>query len=211
MNKLQLLTIKSDDSEKWIKYYKLETKRYYEKILQFIPVRQNILEIGCGSGLFYKDFEHILTNMNNTYTCIDIDDTIIEHAKKHRLNYVDFLLKDINDITDIGKYDILLLVQSYIQIPNINNIFKKYFEQNPNGMIIMCNTVVIESLSPPLEFVKSSVLPIVFNNDSMKGQSLTIDKIEFLERQLNVSITNIKIASTAFIFDQYLTILRKKI
>ena len=44
MNAIKLLTIQKDDKQKWVKYYELETHRYYDYILNFIPNNQNILE-----------------------------------------------------------------------------------------------------------------------------------------------------------------------
>ena len=84
MDIIKLLTIKKDDNQKWIKYYELETYKYYDYIIKMdiLPCNKNILEIGGGGGIFYSKYKDELTKKNNKYTCIDIHKKSIEYAKK---------------------------------------------------------------------------------------------------------------------------------
>ncbi len=209
MNKIiKLLSLQKEDKEKWIKYYHLETHVYYDYIVNIIPSNKNILEIGCGGGVFYNQYKNILSNLNNTYTCIDIDKGGIEYGAKNS-DYVNFYVRDIHDFSkdELKKFDILLLVQSYIQIDNIEVIFKNYFESNPNGQIMMVNTIFPNTLNKMITIVKSKIFPIILNNDCVSGKSLTLQKIEELESFLNKKIINIKICKSLSGFDEYLTII----
>ncbi len=209
MNAIKLLTIQKDDKQKWVKYYELETHRYYDYILNFIPNNQNILEIGSGGGLFYKKHQTVLTKRNNKYTCIDIDEPSIEYSKQ-KCDYVDFYVKDVCAFTetDFEKYDMLLLVQSYIQIPHVERVFKKYFKANPNGCIMMINTIFPAFLSEFMSFCKSYIVPMLFNNNCVSGKALTFDEIEQLGVYLERTVTNIYICKSLSGFSEYLTIIR---
>ena len=50
MDIIKLLSIKKDDEQKWVKYYGLETYRYYDYVINILPNNQKILEIGSGGG-----------------------------------------------------------------------------------------------------------------------------------------------------------------
>ena len=52
MDIIKLLSIKKDDEQKWVKYYGLETYRYYDYVINILPNNQKILEIGSGGGYF---------------------------------------------------------------------------------------------------------------------------------------------------------------
>ena len=43
MDIIKLLSIDEKDKHKWVKYYKLETYKYYDYIINIIPNNQNIL------------------------------------------------------------------------------------------------------------------------------------------------------------------------
>jgi 2-polyprenyl-3-methyl-5-hydroxy-6-metoxy-1,4-benzoquinol methylase len=174
--------------------------------MDILPSNKNILEIGSGGGIFYSKYKDILTKKNNNYTCIDIHKESIEYCKK-KSNYVDFYVKDILEFTkkDLKEFDMLLLVQSYIQIPDIDKIFKKYFKVNPNGRIIMVNTVFPVTLSNIIKNIKTHVLPAIANNDCVSGDAMNIYKIKKLEKYLNRKIKNTIISTSVFGFHQYLT------
>ena len=209
MDIIKLLSIKKEDEQKWVKYYSLETYKYYDYVINILPNNQKILEIGSGGGVFYTKYKDILTNRNNKYTCIDIDKPSIEYSKK-ACDYVDFFVKDIGEFIeeDFRPYDILLLVQSYIQIPNIENIFKMYFRANPNGCIMMINTIFSSLMSGIATLIKTHVLPLIFNNDCVSGKALTLNDIDNLGQYLDRRITNIYICRSLIGFSEYLTVIR---
>jgi len=120
---------------------------------------------------------------------------------------VDFYVKDICDFTkkDLEEFDVLLLVQSYIQISNIDKIFKNFFEVNPNGRIIMVNTIFPVILSKFIQNIKTHVIPKIANNDCASGKALTKYEIKKLEKFLNRKIKNTIISTSSIGFPQYLT------
>ena len=149
-----------------------------------------------------------MTKRNNKYTCIDIEEANIKYSKQ-RCEYVDFYLKDICDFTEkeLKKFDLILLVQSYIQITNIHLVFKKYFKANPNGCIMMVNTIFPTLLSGIANISKTHLFPIMFNN-CFSGNALTIEQIDDLGHYLKRKIININICKSLSGFDEYLTIIR---
>ena len=209
MDIIKILSIQKEDKNKWVKYYDLETYKYYDYIINLIPNNQNILEIGSGAGIFYSKYKNILTKRKNKYTCIDIDKESIKYSKK-KCNYVDFYVRDISSFTkkEFKKFDLLLLIQSYIQIPNIENIFKRYFKANPNGSIMMINTIFPNVLSYLANICKTHILPAILNNNCVTGKALTLNEIEKIGNYLYRKITNIYICKSLSGFDEYLTIIR---
>ena len=210
INCLEIINIKKDDKDKWVKYYHLETKKYYDYLINLLPKNQNILEIGCGGGVSYEENKKQLIKLNNNYTCIDIYKNAIENCKTNdKLKYVKFLHKDIHSYKgkELGKFDILILIQSYVQIPNIYNVFEKYFKHNPNGYIMMINTIYPSVLVKPSEFIKNIFLPNVFNYYCVISESLTLEKIELLKNNLSRKCVNIKLENSISGMNEYLTII----
>jgi SAM-dependent methyltransferase len=209
MDIIKMLSIKHNDDQKWVKYYELETYKYYNFILNVLPNNQNILEIGSGGGVFYDKNRDILKTRNNKYTCIDIDEPSIEYSKT-KCNYVKFYVKDVCDFSkmEFRQYDILLLVQSYIQLPSADNSFKEYFEANPSGCIMMINTIFPTVLSGIARFCKTRLLPYLLNNNCVSGKALTLRNIDTLGKYLDRTVTNIYICNSLSGFAEYLTIIR---
>jgi len=210
---LSFLSIKEEDKKKWVKYYELETYKYYDyiinNIINIIPKNQCILEVGSGGGVFYYKYKDILTKRNNKYTCIDIDKSSIKYSKNKCGDYVDFYVRYICDFTkkELKKFDLLLLVQSFIQIPNIEKVFKIYFKANPNGCIMMINTIFPNILCDVAMICKTHILPKVVNNNCASGKALTLKEIEKLGNYLNRKIINTKICKSLSGFDEYLTVI----
>lgn len=209
MDIIKLLSIQKEDKQKWVKYYELETYKYYDYIINILPNNQSILEVGSGGGVFYSKHKHILTKRNNKYTCIDIDEPSIKYSKQ-KCDYVDFFVKDICDFTekDFKQFDILLLIQSYIQIPKIEKVIKKYFKSKPNGCVMMINTIFPSTISNIASICKTHLLPLLLNNNCVSGRALTLNDIDELGSYLDRKITNIRICKSLSGFDEYLTIIR---
>lgn len=209
MNIIKFLSIQKEDKQKWVKYYNLETFKYYDYIINILPNNQNILEVGSGGGVFYSIHKDTLTKRNNKYTCVDIDEYSIEYSKS-KCDYVDFFVKDICDFTqkDFKQFDLLLLIQSYIQIPNIEKVFKKYFQAKPNGCIMMINTIFSEMSIGIVTIMKTLIFPLLFNNNCVSGISLTMNDLDNLGKYLKRTITNIYIGKSLSGFYEYLTIIR---
>ena len=211
INCLEIITIKKDDKNKWEKYYYLETQKYYDYLINLLPKNQNILEIGSGGGKFYEENKKKIINLNNKYTCIDIDKNAIEKCKSNdKIKYVNFLHKDIHSYKrkELGNFDILILIQSYVQIPKIQKVFENYFKYNANGYIMMINTIYPPILVKPTEFIKNDFLPNILNYDCVISESLTLEKIEFLTNSLSRKCINIKLENSISGMNEYLTIIR---
>lgn len=209
MDIIHFLSIRKNDPKKWVKYYEIETSKYYDYLLNLIPNNQQILEIGSGGGVFYVTHKDILVKKNNQYTCIDINQQSIDYSNT-QCDYVDFQVKNVCDYSteEMAKYDILLLVQSYIQIPNIETVFETYFTANPHGCIMMVNTIFPRSLSTIVSFCKTRILPAILNNDCVSGKALTLREIDDLKKRLGRTVTNIFICKSLSGFSEYLTIIR---
>lgn len=208
MDIINFLSIRKNDKHKWVKYYELETHKYYDYIVDILPSNTTILEIGSGGGIFYNKHMNALIAKNNKYTGIDINENNITYSNEN-CDYVDFRVNDVSSYTesDFQQFNVLLLVQSYVQIPNIEDIFKRYFLANPNGSIIMVNTIFPNFLGKIMTVLKTHVLPIVFNNDCVSGKALTIKDIDQLGVYLGKEITNSKICKSLSGFDEYVTII----
>ncbi len=208
MDIIKFLSIRKNDKHKWVKYYELETHKYYDYIVDILPANTTILEIGSGGGVFYNKYKHALLAKNNKYTGIDINEDNIIYSNDN-CDYVDFRVKDVSSYTEseFQQFNVLLLVQSYIQIPNIEDIFKRYFLANPNGSIIMVNTIFPDFLGKTMTVLKTHVLPFIFNNDCVSGKALTIKNLDQLSVYLDKEITNSKICKSLSGFDEYVTII----
>ena len=99
-------------------------------------------------GVFYEEYETYLKGLKNQYTCMDIDEPSISISKT-KVDFVDFKCLDIHEYpeNELGKHDVFLMVQTYVCVPNIDKIIKRYFKENPNGKIIMINTIFPEYLT----------------------------------------------------------------
>jgi SAM-dependent methyltransferase len=206
MDILKILAINKTDKYRWVKYYELETRKYYDYIIPFLPINHNVLEIGCGAGRFYADNQDILENMNNKYTCVDIDEGSIEYAKQN-CEYVEFRVANICDFTseDLKIYDTLLLVQSYVQVQEIDQICKRYFDARPDGCIMMVNTIFPDILCDIATTVKKYTLP---HQNNITRTSLSLNKLERLRSYIGKQIINIHICKSIVGFEEYLTIIR---
>ena len=187
-----LKSFQKNNENRYRDYYELETIFTYEFLVKhnILTRNKNILEIGCGGGIFYEEYKDYLVAQNNIYTCIDIDKTSIAISQKN-CDYVKFICVDINElsISELAKFDILLMVQVYICIPNMKKIIKKYLKSNPNGRIIIINTIVPKYLTGISNFGRT-----IINNlfDVNWGEALTLDKIhdfaEYIKKPISYEI-----------------------
>jgi hypothetical protein len=105
-------------------------------------------------------------------------------------DYVDFRVKDVSSYTEseFQQFNVLLLA-------------------NPNGSIIMVNTIFPDFLGKTMTVLKTHVLPFIFNNDCVSGKALTIKNLDQLSVYLDKEITNSKICKSLSGFDEYVTII----
>jgi 2-polyprenyl-3-methyl-5-hydroxy-6-metoxy-1,4-benzoquinol methylase len=191
-------------------YYELETNMLYKYLVDnnILERNKNILEIGCGGGVFYKEYKTYLKGLNNQYFCIDIEEKPLIQAKKVA-NYVNFKCLDIHDypIDELGKHDIILMVQTYICVPNINNVIKKYFKQNPNGKIIIINTIIPECLTGISNILRDVIAKGIYNINW--GKALTLNYMIEFSNQIKRHLTYDIIGQSSLSgHDEYIMILQ---
>jgi hypothetical protein len=95
---------------------------------------------------------------------------------------------DINElsVSELAKFDILLMVQVYVCIPNMKKIMKKYLKSNPNGRIITINTIVPKYLTGISNFGRTIINKLFEVN---WGEGLTLDKLHDLTEYIKRPIT----------------------
>jgi 2-polyprenyl-3-methyl-5-hydroxy-6-metoxy-1,4-benzoquinol methylase len=190
-------------------YYEIETQMLYKYLVDnnVLKRNQNVLEVGCGGGVFYKEYEIYLKGLNNQYTCMDIEEAPLTQARKIA-DYVDFKCLDIHEYpkNELGKHDVILMVQTYICVPNIDKVIKRYFKQNPNGKIVIINQVYPEYLTGI-----SNILRDVIGKKMMGvnwGKALTLNYMLELSKRMKRKLTyNIIGKSPLSNQDEYIFIL----
>ena len=205
----KLLKQNTNDPNKYRTYYEIETQMLYKYLVDnnVLKQNQNILEVGCGGGVFYEDYKDYLLTLNNNYTCIDIDEPSINISKQN-VDYVNFSCIDIHNypINELSKYSIILFVQSYICIPNINIVINNYFKANKNGKIIIVNTIVPDYLTGISNLGRDIIAKGWFNVDW--GKALTLDYMLKLSKILKRHLTfNIIGKSPLSGHDEYIMII----
>lgn len=189
----RFLTHDKNNPNRYRNYYEIETKMLYKYIVNnnIFKRNQNILEIGCGGGIFYEEHKNYLIRRNNNYTCIDIDEPSI-NISKQKVDYVNFIAMDIHNysIKELGKYDIILLVQTYMCVPNMIKILENYFKENQNGKVIMIHTIFPEYLTEISNVYREIIMKKYFGVDWGKSMTLNhmIEISKILKRHLTYTI-----------------------
>jgi 2-polyprenyl-3-methyl-5-hydroxy-6-metoxy-1,4-benzoquinol methylase len=129
-----------------------------------------------------------LKKLNNKYTCIDIEEAPLIQARKIA-DYVNFKCLDIHDYptNELRKHDIILMVQTYICVPNINKVIKQYFKLNPNGKIILINTIFPEYLTGVSNILREVIAKGLF--DVNWGKALTLNYMIETSKRLKRHLT----------------------
>ena len=110
------------------------------KLIQafFTPQGPNVLEVGCGTGLYTSR----LVEKEFRVTALDVSVRMMEKAKerlKHKGFEVDWLHADIHEILpELGTYDGILSVTAFEFIPNPEKILSElYTHLNPGGCLVI--------------------------------------------------------------------------
>jgi 2-polyprenyl-3-methyl-5-hydroxy-6-metoxy-1,4-benzoquinol methylase len=179
-----------NDPTRYRKYYENETFPIYKYIIdnQLLGKKHHVLEVGCGGGVFYEEYEQALTHVGNRYTSIDIDAESIRISKQN-CNYVDFIEMDIHDYKSkrLKDVDIMLMVQVYICVPNIDKAIKRYFRANPNGKLIIVNTILPDYLIGISNVFRDTIMKKWFNMNW--GKSLKIEDMISLSKRIKRNLT----------------------
>ncbi len=117
--------------------YLSKSHAYLKKtVTEFLPTGGNVLEIGCGPGLYLKDFD---TNKFKLFA-IDITDDMITLAKKENPSCT-FFKGNFLDISIDEKFDIIYTIGVFMCFPRtqIKSVFKKLHSHLKPGGIIYIN------------------------------------------------------------------------
>ena len=131
------------------KYNDTKFKRLLDLIEKYQP--KNLLEIGCGEGIFTR----LLGNYNFKVDAVDISSRAIKRAIKgcKKFNNIKIHLSDIIKFNFIQKYDVILASEVMGYIISFNSILDvglwllKVVEYlNFNGKLIIVNTTEIKDV-----------------------------------------------------------------
>jgi 2-polyprenyl-3-methyl-5-hydroxy-6-metoxy-1,4-benzoquinol methylase len=145
----------------------ISTPRLFESVLNKCPKNSNIMDFGCGNGIYYKKsfIKNQILNNNFKITGIDIDSQSIkickDHIKKNNLsNYINVLCLNILNykVDEKDKFDYIIFTES---LPLINkNLLKEvliYMNENllkDNGKLIFINNLVDNDHPKLITFIK---------------------------------------------------------
>ena len=159
-----------------------------------------------GGGVLYEEHEICLKGLNNQYACMDIEET---HWIQARIIvvYVDFKCLDIHDYpkNELGKHDVILMVQTYVCVPNIDKVIKRYFKQNTNGKIIMINTIFPEYLTGISNIGREVIVKGWFGVNW--GKALTLNYVIEMSKRMKRHLTYNIIGQSPSGNDEYIMIL----
>lgn len=143
------------------------TPNGFKRIIETINYGSSILDVGCGTGLYYKDLSicQLIKDKNLTITGIDIDSGAISICNK-RINSAKMDLQVTAKIVDLisvkQNYDVVLFIESFPVIPS--NDMKKYIAHalRISPTIFMYHNLVDEKKisSKSLKFLKK-IKPIL--------------------------------------------------
>jgi len=133
-----------------IKYYslirfKIIPTRFLDEIIQYIPHSGNVLDIGCGFGLF--TLYYAINNINTIFYGIDISEKRINIAKQSskilNLNNVNFQILDARYINTylFPEIDTIICLDVFHHMPfsDSNKIINSYLSKilKQNGTIVI--------------------------------------------------------------------------
>lgn len=119
---------------------------YPTYVYKILPELQgDVLQIGCGTGLFNKYYSKHYNDREVKFTNLDINIKYLEYGiRKER--YTNFICKDICKMDDFKQqYDYIVFIRCFHHIKN----HKKAFENcnrmlKDNGVIIIADPVILE-------------------------------------------------------------------
>ena len=106
----------------------------------------NIIDFGCGFGYVGLQLLPILPK-GSTYTGIDINDTLLDDARKMFENSeyaTTFIKADLNEFIPSENYDIAISQAVLRHIPNAKNILKKMMQSVVSGGMVICMETDLE-------------------------------------------------------------------
>ncbi len=154
----------------------------YEKLAKHIPENSNLLELCMGDAYLFLNY---LKPKNINYTCVDVNSTFVNAAKKKGLNAL-----QLNIETDeIAKADYVLMQGSLCYfIPNEKHIIQKLLDACNKQLIISEN---IENISNSDSKLKSYLAEKF--SDAGVGQSKIKFTKEFIENTFSDFKSQIKV------------------
>lgn len=137
--------------EIWDEQYALKQWDYLENISElarysiitgyifYLNQKGSILEIGCGTGLLYKQLKNLKIKK---YKGIDLSGTAIEIARKNNDAAPVFAVADGKDFRDSGKYDVIVFNESLYYFDDCIKVLAHYKQLLiKNGVFIVSMVV----------------------------------------------------------------------
>jgi predicted TPR repeat methyltransferase len=126
-----------------------------DTVNSYVPLNGSILDIGCGTGLYLKDFYDKSYDLNG----IDLSEEMIKQAKLH-LPKVNFTISNFISLNLPKKFNLIysISVLEYIGRSELDLYFKKLFDSLVNEGIIFIHyphaLAFIDTIYPDLNYIK---------------------------------------------------------
>ena len=166
----------------------------YHQLLNQIPDESTVLDIGCGTGIYFdnQDVVNCIINKNLKIHCIDIDEDAIAICKERVKNngIHTNVTCDTQNFLNIHKpYDYILFIESFpvIDLDLFNKMLNHTKKLTPN--VILFHNLVHEK-NALLNYIKPKI-KYVTSIDMGRLTSLD-DMISYLDKQLCPNYSIIK-------------------
>lgn len=182
----------------------ISTPRLFESVLNKCIKNSNIMDFGCGNGIYYtKDFlKKQILKKNFKITAIDIDFQSVkicnDRIKKNNLcNYVNVLCENILNykVEEEDKFDYIIFTES---LPLINHILLKeiliYMNKyllKENGKIIFINNLVDNDHPKLVSFIKPYLKYFILIDFGRIINKNEIDEIAtYINKKFEINLIN---------------------
>jgi 2-polyprenyl-3-methyl-5-hydroxy-6-metoxy-1,4-benzoquinol methylase len=182
----------------------ISTPRLFESVLNKCIKNSNIMDFGCGNGIYYtKDFlKKQILEKNFKITAIDIDFQSVkicnDRIKKNNLcNYVNVLCENILNykVEEEDKFDYIIFTES---LPLINHILLKeiliYMNKyllKENGKIIFINNLVDNDHPKLVSFIKPYLKYFILIDFGRIINKNEIDEIaKYVNKKFEINLIN---------------------
>lgn len=163
------------------------------KIIAYLKLDSNdkVADLGAGNGYFAIP---IARGTNNTVYAVDIETKMLamlkENATKERLNNIDYIISDLEDIqlpdNAVNKVLVSLVIHEVTNLEAALNEIKRIVK--PGGEVLLIEWKAIDTLSgPPLhEKISSSEMLEFMNNVGFNTEVIDLNAVHYaVKAELN--------------------------
>lgn len=172
MENIEKITINSYDDENVLKNYidsrinndSPHNQSIKQKLFEMVGdyKGKSILDLGCGIGVFAKDFSLIADKV----TGIDISKECIKYAKTHNnSSNIDYICMDIKDLTSVkDKFDIVFSDMVFNYIKNYDKLLSDIYS------LLKDDGIIVFSQVHPISTASLGESSWIKENDKLKFQ-----------------------------------------